>query len=197
LGILGGTFDPPHVGHLLVAQAAYYRFRLSRVVFSPAAQNPLKPPGDDGLTKPDTRLALLRLAVENDGRFSVDAHELRKGGPSYTIDTLRRYRERYPETELYFLLGADAAATLPQWKEIAAYRDLCTLAVYPRADAPDFSAGLPPQLAGLDLRWEYVPLECWPVSSTMVRRRLREGKPVRYYVPDAVADFIHQQGLYR
>jgi nicotinate-nucleotide adenylyltransferase len=140
---------------------------------------------------------MLRLAVEHDARFSVDAYELRKGGLSYTIDTLRRYRERLPDTALYFLLGADAAMTLPRWKDIAAYRELCTLAIYPREDAPDFSGGLPAELAGLGLRWEYVPLECWPVSSTHVRRRVREGKPVRYYVADGVADFIHQHGLYR
>jgi nicotinate-nucleotide adenylyltransferase len=140
---------------------------------------------------------MLRLAVEHDARFSVDAYELRKGGLSYTIETLRRYKERLPDSELYFLLGADAAATLAQWKEVGAYRDLCTLAVYPREGAPDFSRGLPPELSGLELRWEFVPLECWPVSSSLVRRRLREGKPVRYYVPDGVADFIHQHELYR
>jgi nicotinate-nucleotide adenylyltransferase len=196
IGILGGTFDPPHLGHLLIAQAAFYRFRLSRVVFSPAAQNPLKPPVEEG-AKPDARLAMLRLAVENDARFSVDAHELRKGGPSYTIETLRRYRERHPDTDLYFLLGADAALTLPQWKEIESFRSYCTLAIYPREGGYDFSQGLPSELAALGLRWEFVPMECWPVSSTAIRRRVREGKPVRYYVADGVADFIHQHGLYR
>lgn len=196
LAILGGTFDPPHIGHLLIAQAAWYRFRLSRVVFSPAAQNPLKPAADSQ-ARPDARLAMLKLAVENDARFSVDAHELRKGGPSYSIETLERYRERFPDASLYFLLGADAAASLPRWKQIERFGQLCTLAIYPRADAPDFSEGLPPELAGLGLRWEFVPMECWPVSSTLVRKRLREGKPVRYYVPDAVADYIHQHGLYR
>jgi nicotinate-nucleotide adenylyltransferase len=200
LAILGGTFNPPHLGHLMVAQAAFYRFRLSRVVFCPAAQNPLKPPDAEDMPKPDARLAMLRLATEPDMRFSVDAFDLRKGGPSYTVTTLKRYRERYPDAELYFLLGADAAATLPQWKDIGQYRELCTLAVYPRADAPDFSRGLPeelPALRGLDLRWEFVPMELWPVSSTLVRRRIREGKPIRYYVQDDVADFIHQHELYR
>jgi nicotinate-nucleotide adenylyltransferase len=200
LAILGGTFNPPHLGHLMVAQAAFYRFRLSRVVFSPAAQNPLKPAEEEEAAKPDARLAMLRLATEPDGRFSVDAYDLRKGGLSFTINTLKRYRERYPDAELYFLLGADAAATLPQWKDIEQYRELCTLAIYPRADAPDFSRGLPDELAGLrelGLRWEYVPMELWPVSSTLLRRRVREGKPIRYYVPDDVADFIHQHALYK
>jgi nicotinate-nucleotide adenylyltransferase len=199
LALLGGTFNPPHLGHLMLAQAAFYRFRLSRVVFCPAAQNPLKPEEDEG-PKPDARLAMVRLATENDARFAVDAFDLRKGGPSYTITTLRRSRERYPEAELYFLLGADAAATLHLWKDISTYRELCTLAIYPRDEAPDFSRGLPaelPQLQELQLRWEYVPLELWPVSSTQVRRRVREGKPIRYYVPDGVADFIHQHGLYK
>lgn len=196
LAILGGTFDPPHTGHLLIAQAAYYRFRLSRVVFSPAAQNPLKPV-EAGQANPDARLAMLRLAVEQDARFSVDAFELRRGGMSYTIDTLRRYRERLPDTKLYFLLGADAAEQLTQWKDISAYRELCTLAIYPREGAANFSAGLPASLTHLDLNWEYVPLECWPVSSSSIRRRVREGKPIRYYVTDGVADFIHQHELYR
>ena len=200
LAILGGTFSPPHFGHLLIAQAAFYRFRLSRVVFVPAAQNPLKPVDEETLPKPDARLSMLRLATEPDARFSVDAFDLRKGGLSYTITTLKRYRERYPDAELYFLLGADAAATLPQWKDIEQYRELCTLAIYPRVDAPDFSRGLPdelPELKQLNLRWEFVPMELWPVSSSLVRRRVREGKPIRYYVPDDVADFVHQHGLYR
>jgi nicotinate-nucleotide adenylyltransferase len=197
LGILGGSFDPPHIAHLLIAQAAYYRFRLSRVIFSPAATNPLKEATTEPLATADQRLAMLRLATENDSRFAVDAHEVRKGGYSYTIDTLRRYRGLYPDTALYFLLGADAAATLPQWKEVAAFGELCTLAIYPRPDAPDFSNGLPAELEGFNLRYEHVPLECWPISSSGIRRRLRDGKPVRYYVPDAVTDFVYQTGVYR
>jgi nicotinate-nucleotide adenylyltransferase len=197
LGILGGSFDPPHIGHLLIAQSAFYRFRLSRVVFSPAAKNPLKPDTTEPSATPDQRLAMLRLAIENDSRFVVDAYEVRKGGLSYTVDTLRRYRALYPETELYFLLGADAAATLPAWKEIEKFGELCTLAVYPRPEATEFSQSLPEELISLGLRYELIPMDYWPVSSSLIRRRLREGKPVRYYVPDGVTDYIYQSGLYR
>jgi nicotinate-nucleotide adenylyltransferase len=140
---------------------------------------------------------MLRYATENDSRFTVDAHELRKGGLSYTIDTLRRYRGLYPDTQLYFVLGADAAATLGQWKGIQLYGELCTLAIYPRPEAPDFSRRLPDDLQALGLRYEFIPMECWPVSSSGIRRRLREGRPVRYYLPDAVTDYIYQTGVYR
>jgi nicotinate-nucleotide adenylyltransferase len=140
---------------------------------------------------------MLKLAIEADARFSLDAHELRQGGASYTINLLERYKRRFPQCKLFFMLGADAALTLPLWKDVGRFREFCTLVVYPRPDAPSFADGLPHALAGLDLRWEYAPFELWPVSSSEIRRRIREGRPVRYYLPDTVVDYIHHHRLYQ
>lgn len=195
LGILGGSFNPVHLAHLMLAQEAWYRLQLNRVIFVPLAQNPLKPEPPTG-TRDDERLAMLKLALEHDSRFDVDAQELRRGGLSYTIHTLQRIAARHSQAELYLLLGADSALSLPQWKDVRQYRDLCTIVVCNRPGEADLSAGLPRQLAELELRYEYMPLPQIEISASEIRKRVRMGKPVRYLVRDAVAEYIHLQSLY-
>lgn len=196
LGILGGTFNPVHLAHLLIAQEAWYRFDLAQVMFIPAARNPLRS-DVESLASDDHRLAMLRLATEEDARFSVNAWELRKGGKSFTIDTLRHQREIRPTAELYLLIGADAALTLPQWKDVRDFRELCTVVICNRPGSTDMQRELPQELVALGLRLEVMPLPQLDISASEIRRRLRIGKPVRYFVPDAVAEYIHRQGLYQ
>jgi len=179
-----------------MAQEAWYRLSLAQVAFVPAARNPLKDDPRDETTDAH-RLNMLRLAVGDDARFRVDPTELRRGGLSYTIDTLRRYADKYEPGELYSVMGSDAALTLPQWKDVELYGGLCTVVVCNRPGEADFSQGLPAEMRSLGLRFEFMPLPPLDVSSTEIRRRVRQGKPVRYFVPDSVAGYIHEHGVYR
>ncbi len=196
LGILGGSFNPPHLAHLLLAQEAWYRYDLTRVIFIPAARNPFKPEAADGAVA-EQRLRMTRLATENDARFSVDASEVRAGGTSYTIDTLRRLGKLHPGSELYLILGADAALGLPGWKDIEAYPPLCKVVVANRPGSDDLRTHFPPELTALGLWMEYMPLPPLELSASEIRSRVRMGKPIRYMVHDAVAEYIHENGLYR
>ena len=118
LGLLGGSFNPVHIAHLLLAQEAWYRYKLGRVAFIPTAQNPLKSSPELSATG-EQRLAMVKLACKDDSRFSVDATEVRHGGTSYTIDTLKRYFKLHRKAELYLIVGADAATALDQWKDMS------------------------------------------------------------------------------
>lgn len=178
-----------------MAQEAWYRLSLAQAVFVPAARNPLKDDPRDETTDAH-RLNMLKLAVGDDARFRIDPVELRKGGLSYTIDTLSRYADKYGPNELFLLMGSDAAATLPEWKNVTRYRELCTVVVCNRPGEADFSQGLPSDLQSLGLRFEFMPLPPLDVSSTEIRRRVRQGKPIRYFVPDGVAGYIHEHGVY-
>ncbi|MBN2081279.1 nicotinate (nicotinamide) nucleotide adenylyltransferase [bacterium] len=195
IGLLGGSFNPIHFAHLLLAQEVWHRLELTRVMFIPAAQNPLKNDPHEYAAS-EHRLNMVRLAVDPDARFDVDATEIRRGGKSYMIDTLMRYQEREPGCELHLLMGADAALTLPDWKDVRLYAGLCTVVVCNRPGSDDLSAGWPAVLSDLGLRYEYLPLPPLDVSSSEIRRRLGLGKPVRYFVPDAVAEYLHQHSVY-
>lgn len=197
LGIFGGTFNPPHLGHLRIAQEAWYRYQLDEVLFIPAAQNPLKDESPADYISAAQRLDLLETALEPDARFTVDTLELDRGGNSYTIDTLRAIHGLQPQRELYLILGADAALTLPNWKDIKLFGSICMMVICNRPGAGDLSAGLPQELEELGLRWEFMPLPLLDISSSDLRKRIRSGKPIRYLVSDAVAEQIHSNQLYR
>jgi nicotinate-nucleotide adenylyltransferase len=191
LGILGGTFDPPHVGHLLAAYAAVESLALDQVVLIPAWRQPLKE--GLGTSAPGHRLAMTRLLVGDDRRLSVDAIEIGRGGLSFTVDTMRAYRAARPDTELYLILGEDAAATLPQWRETVALASLVRVVVLSREGVPDDKdTPLPAGFRGQRLRSRRVD-----VSATEVRERVRVGLPVRGFVTDAVAAYIAEHQLYR
>ena len=180
----------------MLAQEAWYRLELSRVDFIPAAQNPLK--YDPRVHCSDEqRLEMVKLAVKDDSRFTVDGRELRQGGKSYTIDTLLHHAEHSPGSDIFLLVGADAAMTLPEWKHVRMFTKLCTVVICNRPGEPDLSGKLPEPLRELGLKFEYMPLPPLDLSSTEIRKRVRMGRPVRYFVPDAVAEFIHQQGVYK
>jgi nicotinate-nucleotide adenylyltransferase len=186
--LFGGSFNPVHLAHLLVAQAAYEELRLDRLFFVPAAQSPFKQNAE--LAPAGLRLRMLRLALAGQGHWEVDEQEVRRGGVSYTIGTVRDYARRYPEAELFYLIGADHVPLLPKWREAAALADLVRFAVIPRPEMPPATLAPPYRLQGL----RGFPLG---VSASQIRDRVRAGLPIRWLVPPGVAEVIEQHRLYR
>lgn len=188
IGLLGGSFDPPHNGHLLAAGDAYDALALDRLVFIPAAVQPLKA-GQESAPAAD-RLEMVRRLLAGDPRFEADPVEIERGGLSYTVDTLTALAARWPGAELFWLAGADVSRTFQKWREPGRIAELATLVVMQRAgEAPDM-ASLPGTTRVLQTRRI-------DISSTEIRERVRGGKSIRGFVPDAVAELIAQQRLYR
>jgi nicotinate-nucleotide adenylyltransferase len=195
IGILGGTFNPPHLGHLICAQEAYLQLGLDRVTLIPARIPPHKPVEDE--PGPEHRLELCRLAVAGDEeRFDVSDVELARSGPSYTVDTLEELHSRAPDHELFLIVGGDIAAGLPSWHRPERVLSLATLAVANRRGtsraAVDDALGTLP--GGQRARFFRMPRI--GVSSTMLRDRVRAGQPIKYFAPDAVVSYIERHRLY-
>jgi nicotinate-nucleotide adenylyltransferase len=185
IGIFGGTFDPPHVGHLIVAAEACEVLELDRLVLIPSAVPPHKQ--TTVRASAEQRLRMLRAATAGDQRMHVDDLELRRAGPSYTVDTLRIYRERFPGAELFFLIGVDAVRELHTWHDPDGVKGLATLAVLSRGgEQIEDDAGL-----------RQVPVSRIDISATGVRGRVAMGRSIRYFVPEAVERIIREDGLYR
>lgn len=195
VGILGGTFNPPHLAHLVCAQEAHAQLGLDRVLLMPAGEPPHKrvAPGDPS---PEQRFELCRLAAAGDERLEVSRLELERPGRSYTADTLRLLRERRPDDELVFIVGGDMAASFPSWHEPEAVLALATLAVAERRGTvrAAIERALAP-LAGAE-RVAYFDMPRIDISSSELRARVAQGRPIRYLVPDAVAEAIAAEGLY-
>lgn len=187
IGLFGGSFDPVHLGHLLVAQAAVEELGLDRLCFIPAAQSPFKP--ENHAAPAALRLRLLRLALAGKTNCEVDDQELRRGGVSYTVDTLRDYARRFPAADLFYLIGADNVAKLPEWREPEELARLAEFVVVPRPGQSE--AKFPAPFRGRYLKG--FPLG---VSSSQIRARVRAGLPVDALVPVAVAEAIRCGGLY-
>jgi nicotinate-nucleotide adenylyltransferase len=198
LGLFGGSFDPVHYGHLILAECCRDECRLDEVHFLPAAVPPHK---HRDLTAAEPRIEMLELATAGHAAFSVSRYEVDRGGVSYTVDTLRHYREAYPECELFLLLGADMLLDLPHWREAS---EVCRLAIpvvaaRPEFDGPDYSCisqiASPEQI---DVFRQYrVTMPQIGTSSTDIRRRIAAGKTIRYMVPRPVGKYIEEHGLYR
>ncbi len=195
LGILGGTFNPLHLGHLICAQEAHLQLRLDRVILIPAAQSPHKPLDEDD-PGAEHRLALCRLAAAADERFGVSSMEVERPGPSYTVDTLRELHSREPDSELYLIVGGDVAAGLSTWREPEQVLSLAELAVATRRGTPRRS--IDDALRGLSggERAAFFEMPTIEISSTDIRRRVQSRKPIRYLVPEAVANYIDEHRLY-
>jgi nicotinate-nucleotide adenylyltransferase len=196
VGILGGTFNPPHLAHLLCAQEALDQLGLDLVVLMPAAVPPHKEAQDD--PGAGARVEMCRLAVAGEPHFSVSTLEVERGGPSYTVDTLRELHEKAPGDDLTFIVGGDMAHSLPTWREPAEVVRLARLGVaeregLARADILERLAEVP----GAPERVDFFDLPRVDVSSSLIRRRVADGRPIRYLVPDAVAGYIAERGLYR
>jgi nicotinate-nucleotide adenylyltransferase len=185
IGIFGGSFDPVHHGHLIVGQVAAERLKLDSLRFVPAREQPFK--AGQHRTGAEHRAAMLSRAVAGAGALAVDLSELKRPGPSYTVDTLRELRRQEPGAELVLLLGADAAAELPAWREAERVPELARIAVFARPGSP---------VPALPWITTLVEVPAIDISATEVRRRAREGLSLRYWVPDAVAEYITSHQLY-
>lgn len=196
VGVLGGTFDPIHNGHLVAAEEARVALGLDRVLFAPAAQNPLK---GARASSAEDRAAMVVLAIADNPAFALSRVDLDRPGPSYTVDTLAVQRaEMAPQDELFFILGYDSLAELPRWHQP---RRLLELAVLVGVTRPGWERldveALERALPGARERIRLLPIPYIGTSSTDLRRRVREGRPIRYQVPDAVERFVRQRGLYQ
>jgi nicotinate-nucleotide adenylyltransferase len=195
VGILGGTFNPPHLGHLICAQEALVQLSLERVLLIPAGVPPHKPVVEQ---EPGAlhRLELCRRAVAGDERFEVSALEVERPGPSFTVDTLAELHSRTPDSELVLIVGGDAAAGLPTWQDPERILSLATLAVARRRGTARSS--IDEALSSLrgGERAEFFRMPRIGISSTDIRRRVRRQQPIRYLVPDGVASYIEEHRLY-
>jgi nicotinate-nucleotide adenylyltransferase len=187
LGLFGGSFDPVHLGHLLAARAAREEAGLDRLFFIPAAQSPFKPEARPAPAA--ERLRWLRLALAGDATAEIDDQEIRRAGPSYTIETVRDYARRYPAAELFYLIGADQTGQLRLWREAAELARLVQFLIIPRPG--EAVAELAEPFRGRVLRG--VPLG---VSSSEIRARLKAGLPVTHLTPAAVAEALGNNRLY-
>ena len=188
LGLFGGSFDPIHTGHVLVAQAAIEELQLDRLFFVPAARSPFKP---DQQPAPDARrAALIRLALAGQTHCEVDAQELHRQGTSYTIETVRDYAKRFPGAELFYLVGADNIAKLTEWREASELARLASFVAIPRPGEP--TPVFPAPFHGRVLNG--FP---FGVSSSQIRARVKAGLPIQNLVPAAVAEAIRNLRLYQ
>ena len=192
---MGGTFNPPHLGHLLCAQEALLAQDLDLVVWMPVNT----PPHKSSLEDPGVghRLAMCRLAVAPEARFAVSALEARRPGASYTVDTLEALHDQAPGIELTFIVGGDMAAALPLWRDPERVVALARLAVAEREGvARDVILERLAAVPGAVERVRFFDMPRLDVSSSLIRRRVAAGRPVRYLVPDTVAQYIEREGLY-
>ena len=186
IGVFGGTFDPVHVGHLAIAYAALESVPLDRVLFVLARRSPLKERGP--VASEADRLRMLELAVAGEPRFAVSRLELDRDGPSYTVDTLERLAQQNGTDELFLILGSDAIADLPRWKDPDRIRTLATLVVAERPGAPERAGDAP------IVTFDAPRLD---ISSRELRARAARGRSLRYLVPEPVLQHIEARGLYR
>lgn len=186
IGVFGGTFDPPHLGHVRVADAALVQFKLSRVLWIPAAASPHK----SGFTYSDVthRMEMTRLCTARNPGFEVSGMEADRGGISFTLDTLELLREQYTLAKFFLILGADAASAFGSWKEPGRIVDLADLIIYPRED---FDA------SRVSVAAHWLKTKQIRVSSSDIRSRIAQGKPVRRLVPEVVRMYITDHRLYR
>jgi len=193
LGVLGGSFDPPHLAHLAIASEAFHALHLERVLFVPAAAPPHKGQGER--TSAATRLELTSLAIDDDLRFTASGVEIERG-LVYTVDTLRALDQRYAGHDLVFIMGSDSLLELETWHDPDELLTVCTLAVAPRpGDAPA-------AIAAAVARWgsgrvEQLDAPALDLSSSDIRARVTRGQPIRYLVPHRVEQYIKESGLYR
>lgn len=195
VGVLGGVFNPPHLGHLLCAQEAHDQLGLDRLMLVPVGKAPHREVEND--PGPQVRAAMCERAVAGDNRFSVSRMEVERPGASYTVDTLRALASGAPGDSLVLVLGADQAASLPGWRAPEEVLRLAVVAVAERGgERRDEVRAALSGLAGAE-RVGFFDMPRVDISSSLVRERAAVGRPVRFLVPDAVAEMIEEQGLYR
>jgi nicotinate-nucleotide adenylyltransferase len=195
MGIMGGTFDPIHYGHLLMAEEARAAFALDQVVFVPNGRPAHKKAYL--VSSPEGRYAMTLLATDSNPRFSCSRIEIERPGPSYTVDTVRAFRRMYPDLDaLYFITGADAVLEILGWHE---YDHLARECRFIAVTRPGFVLERLREIADAEFlhRVFFLPIPGLEISSTDLRRRIREGRSIKYLTPEPVESYIHQEGLYR
>ncbi len=195
IGVLGSAFNPPHLGHLALAQEALWQLGLREVVLVPTGLAPHKRIVDD--PGRELRMTMTRLAAADDSRFSVSSLEVDREGPSYTYETLEMLAEEKGDTELVFVMGADAAVGLESWRNPERVVELARIAVARRAGVSEADVGAALRSLGAEERATILEMPQFGVSSSAVRDRAAAGRPLRYLVPEPVARFIEEKGIYR
>lgn len=203
VGVLGGTFDPVHYGHLVVAEEVYAALHLSEMVFVPAGQPPHKP--GEIISAARHRLAMLELAIASNPHFTISHVDLQRPGPSYTVDTLQLLREQWGvQTAIYFVIGGDSLEELVNWYEPARILEQLAHLVAVRRpgyneaqEDPDYLERIEAHLPGLRERLINVPAPQLHISATDLRLRIAQGRPIKYQTPEAVEQYILEHGLYR
>lgn len=196
-GIIGGTFNPVHIGHLILAENAYDALRLDKVIFMPTGKSYLKDPSK--ILPAQARIELLNAAVSGNDHFSVSEYETKKIGNTYTFETLMELNLIDENEELYFIIGEDSVYNIESWREPKLIFENCVLVVAPRDHEPD------EKLVAIRMHLEEtygakIELLDAPdidISSSMIRERIKKGKSIRYYVPEAVEKIIYEHGYYR
>ena len=197
IGIMGGTFDPIHIGHLILAEDAYVELGLDEVLFMPAGHPPHKVLGKGRATNKE-RTDMVRLAIEGNDHFSLSLYEMKKEGLSYTFETLEMLSHNEKDVELFFIMGADSLFELHSWKEPAKIMALCTIvaAGRPGRGEEDLAACIDDLRRTFGASIVRLNTPDIDISSTMLRKRASEGLTIRYYVPDKVAAYINDHKLY-
>lgn len=195
LGVMGGSFDPIHIGHLIMAESVRETLALDSVLFVPVSRQPLKK--GKPVTSASHRAAMLELAILGNPHFSLSRVDIERAAPSYTVDTLSLLREEWPGAKMWFIVGADSLATFPTWREPDGILAQSRLAVVRRPDVTLDLPQLEEQLPGLQDRIDWVDAPLIGVSATDLRHRIAEGRSIRYQVPDMVREYIDREGLYR
>ena len=187
IGVFGGTFDPVHIGHTTLALECRHELELDKVLFVPANISPFKI--DHIPVSPADRLNMLRLAIGHDPRFGICTLELDRGGVSYTVETLRELAKEYGKgSQLFFLAGADSAEGFDEWKDAG---EIMKLATFVALSRPGSNLTRRPKE-----NYRVVEMPLLKISSTMIRRRVRDGRPIECFIAPLVADYIHEEGLY-
>ncbi len=194
IGVLGSAFNPPHLGHLALAQEALWQLGLDEVVLVPTGEAPHKRIAED--PGRELRLTMTRLAAADDSRFSVSTLEVEREGPSYTYETLELLAKERGNTEMVFVMGADAAVGLESWRNPERVVELARLAVARRSGVSDAEVGTTMRNLGAEGRATMLEMPQFGVSSSAVRERAAAGRPLRYLVPEPVARLIEERGVY-
>lgn len=188
LGIYGGSFNPIHLGHLMVAQSALEEQDLDRIIFTPAAISPFKT--NYSMLSGSIRLRLLRIALAGRCQYEVDPVEIQRGGMSYTVDTLEYFHAKFPDTELFYVIGADNVAQLPAWKSASTLAKLATFLVIPRPGIVETS----PLPGAFQIKWLHGIV--FDVSSSLIRKRVHTGLTIDHLVPPGVSEIIRVEQLF-
>ena len=187
IAVFGGSFDPVHNGHVMIARSALAELELDRLIVMPAAQSPFKP--DQQLAPAEARMEGVRMAVVGEPKVEISSWELDRGGVSYSIDTLRALAVAHPKAELFYLIGADHVATLTEWREADALAAAATFVVVPRPGAPEEALPTP-------FRGRYLQGKPMAISASEIRERLRAGRSVANFVPPPVAQLLNSMQIY-